>query len=40
MIFEMIEIVDDLNMNDIDVLLKKYDRTQTKLFWSDLDVHD
>jgi hypothetical protein len=30
-IFEIIEIVDDLNMNDIDVLLKKYDRAQTKL---------
>jgi hypothetical protein len=24
--FEMIEVVDDSNMNDIDVLLKKYDR--------------
>jgi hypothetical protein len=31
-IFEMIEIVDDLNMNDINILLKKYDRAQTKLF--------
>jgi hypothetical protein len=30
-IFEIIKIVDDLNMNDIDVLLKKYDRAQTKL---------
>jgi hypothetical protein len=30
-IFEIIEIVDDSNMNDIDVLLKKYDRVQTKL---------
>ncbi len=39
-IFEMIEIVDDSNMNDIDVLLKKYDRAQTKLFRSDLDAHD
>jgi hypothetical protein len=39
-IFEMIEIVDDLNMNDIDVLLKKYDRAQTKLLRSDLDAHD
>jgi hypothetical protein len=39
-IFEMIEIVDDSNMNDIDVLLKKYDRAQTKLFRSDFDVHD
>jgi hypothetical protein len=39
-ILEMIEIVDDLNMNDINVLLKKYDRAQTKLFRSDLDVHD
>jgi hypothetical protein len=39
-IFEMIEIVDDSNMNDIDVLLKKYDRAQTKLFRNDLDVHD
>jgi hypothetical protein len=29
--FEIIEIVDDSNMNDIDVLLKKYDRAQTKL---------
>jgi ABC-type multidrug transport system fused ATPase/permease subunit len=29
--FEMIEVVNDLNMNDIDVLLKKYDRAQTKL---------
>jgi hypothetical protein len=36
----MIEIVDDLNMNDIDVLLKKYDCAQTKLLWSNLDVHD
>ncbi len=36
----MIEIVDDLNMNNIDVLLKKYDRAQTKLFRSDFDVHD
>jgi hypothetical protein len=36
----MIEIVDDSNMNDIDVLLKKYDRAQTKLLWSDFDVHD
>ncbi len=33
-------IVDDSNMNDIDVLLKKYDRAQTKLLWFDLDVHD
>jgi hypothetical protein len=39
-IFEMIKIVDDSNMNDIDVLLKKYDRAQTKLFRSDLDAHD
>jgi hypothetical protein len=39
-ILEMIEIVDDSNMNDIDVLLKKYDRAQTKLFWSDFDAHD
>jgi hypothetical protein len=39
-IFEMIEIVDDSNMNDINVLLKKYDRAQTKLLRSDLDVHD
>ncbi len=38
--FEIIEIVDDSNMNDIDVLLKKYDRAQTKLLWSDLDAHD
>jgi hypothetical protein len=30
-IFEIIKIVDDSNMNDIDVLLKKYDRAQTKL---------
>jgi sensor histidine kinase YesM len=30
-ILEMIEVVDDSNMNDIDVLLKKYDRAQTKL---------
>jgi hypothetical protein len=37
---EMIEIVDDSNMNDIDVLLKKYDRAQTKLFRSDFDAHD
>jgi sensor histidine kinase YesM len=29
-IFEMIEIVDDSNMNDIDVLLKKYDRRSVK----------
>jgi hypothetical protein len=39
-IFEMIKIVDDSNMNDIDVLLKKYDRAQTRLFRSDLDAHD
>ncbi len=39
-IFEMIEIVDDSNMNDIDVLLKKYDRAQTKLLRNDLDAHD
>jgi hypothetical protein len=39
-IFEIIEIVDDSNMNDIDVLLKKYDRAQTKLFRNDFDVHD
>jgi hypothetical protein len=39
-IFEMIEIVDNSNMNNIDVLLKKYDRAQTKLFRSDLDAHD
>jgi hypothetical protein len=39
-IFEMIEIVDDSNMNDIDVLLKKYDRAQTKLLRSNLDAHD
>ncbi len=39
-IFEMIEIVDDSNMNDIDVLLKKYDCTQTKLLRNDFDAHD
>jgi hypothetical protein len=39
-IFEMIEVVDDSNMNDIDVLLKKYDRAQTKLLRSDFDAHD
>jgi hypothetical protein len=39
-IFEMIKIVDDLNMNDIDVLLKKYDHAQTKLFRFDIDVSD
>jgi hypothetical protein len=39
-IFEMIEIVDDSNMNDINVLLKKYNRAQTKLFRSDFDAHD
>jgi hypothetical protein len=39
-IFEMIEIVDDSNMNDINVLLKKYDRAQTKLFRNDFDAHD
>ncbi len=38
--FEVIEIVDDSNMNDIDVLLKKYDRAQTKLLRSDFDAHD
>jgi hypothetical protein len=38
--FEIIEIVDDSNMNDIDVLLKKYNRAQTKLLRNDLDVHD
>jgi hypothetical protein len=37
---EMIEVVDDSNMNDIDVLLKKYDRAQTKLLRSDFDAHD
>jgi hypothetical protein len=39
-IFEMIEIVDDSNMNEIDVLLKKYYRAQTKLFRRNLNVHD
>jgi hypothetical protein len=39
-ISQMIEIVDDSNMNDIDVLLKKYDRAQTKLLRFDLDAHD
>jgi hypothetical protein len=39
-IFQMIEIVDDSNMNDIDVLLKKYDRAQTELLRFDLDAHD
>jgi hypothetical protein len=39
-ILEMIEIVNDLNMNDIDVLLKKYDYTQTKLFWNYFDAHN
>jgi hypothetical protein len=39
-IFEMIEIVDDSNMNDIDVLLKKYDRAQTKLFQSDFNAYN
>jgi ABC-type multidrug transport system fused ATPase/permease subunit len=29
--FEVIEIVDDSSMNDIDALLKNYDRAQTKL---------
>jgi hypothetical protein len=38
--FEMIKIVDDSNMNDIDVLLKKYDRAQTKLLRNDFDAHD
>jgi hypothetical protein len=38
--FEMIEVVDDSNMNDIDVLLKKYDRAQTKLLRSDFDAYD
>jgi hypothetical protein len=38
--FEIIEVVDDSNMNDIDVLLEKYDRAQTKLLRSDLDAHD
>jgi hypothetical protein len=37
---EMIEVVDDSNMNDIDVLLEKYDRAQTKLLRSDFDAHD
>ncbi len=31
-ISQMIEIVDDSNMNDIDVMLKKFDRAQIKLF--------
>jgi hypothetical protein len=31
-ILEMIKMIDDSNMNDIDVLLKKYDRAQTELF--------
>jgi hypothetical protein len=39
-IFQMIEIIDDSNMNDIDFLLKKYDRAQTRLFRFDLDAHD
>jgi hypothetical protein len=38
--FEMIEVVDESNMNDINVLLEKYNRTQTKLLRSDLDTHD
>ncbi len=36
----MIKIVDDLKMNDIDVLLKKYDRAQTKLFRKNFHVYD
>jgi hypothetical protein len=39
-IFEMIKIVNDSNMNDINVLLKKYNRAQTKLFRFDINVHD
>jgi hypothetical protein len=39
-ISQMIEIVDDSDMNDIDVLLEKYDRAQTELLRFDLDAHD
>ncbi len=39
-IFETIEIVDDSNMNDMNVLLKKYNRAQIKLFRFDIYVHD
>jgi uncharacterized membrane protein (DUF106 family) len=37
---EMIEVANDSNIDDLDVLLKKYDRAQTKLLRSDLDAHD
>jgi hypothetical protein len=39
-ILEMIEIANDSNIDDLDVLLKKYDRAQTKLLRNDLDAHD
>ncbi len=39
-ILQIIKIVDDSNINNIDVLLKKYDRAQTKLFRFNLDIHD
>jgi hypothetical protein len=39
-IFEMIKIANNSKIDDLDALLKKYDRAQTKLFRSDLDVHD
>jgi hypothetical protein len=39
-IFEMIEIANDSNIDDFDVLLKKYDRAQTKLLRNDFDAHD
>ncbi len=37
--FEIIEIVNDSNIKNIDVLLKKYDHAQTKLFRFDFNVH-
>jgi DNA-binding transcriptional regulator YbjK len=37
---EMIEVANDSNIDDLDVLLKKYDRAQTKLLRNDLDAHD
>jgi hypothetical protein len=39
-IFEMFEIANDSNIDDLDVLLKKYDRAQTNLLRNDLDAHN
>jgi hypothetical protein len=36
----MIEIANDSKIDNLDVLLKKYDCAQTKLLWNDFDVYD